>query len=89
MADSAARAPFPTDPADFNADDRVSFSLKSQTYLLEDERGEEWEWLSQQSKWVPMVCPESCLPLPTLAGASGRPALALRTDTCLWRAEIV
>lgn len=54
------RAPFPTNPEDFDTDERISFSKASETYLLEDENGDEWEWVARQSKWVPAVCPDSC-----------------------------
>jgi HIV Tat-specific factor 1 len=51
----ATRAPFPTEPEEFNDDERVSFDQVTQTHKLEDENGEEWEWLSKQGKWVPVV----------------------------------
>lgn len=52
----AAREPFPTEPDEFDQDERVSFDKLSQSYRLEDETGEEWEWLSKPAKWVPVVC---------------------------------
>ena len=52
----AERLPFPTDQAEFRDDDRVSFDQVTQTYKLEDERSEEWEWLEKPGKWVPVVC---------------------------------
>jgi len=51
----ASRAPFPTDPDEFDADTRISYSKTSQTHVLEDEHGEEWEWLARVNKWVPVV----------------------------------
>lgn len=51
----AERAPFPTEVDDFDADERVSFDRLTETYKLEDERGEEWEWLTKPGKWVPVV----------------------------------
>ncbi|KAK3725226.1 hypothetical protein LTR37_000737 [Vermiconidia calcicola] len=51
----ADRAPFPTDPEEFKNDDRVLFDQVSQTHRLEDERGEEWEWLDKPGKWVPVT----------------------------------
>ena len=51
----AARAQFPTDPADFDTDTRISYSKTSETHVLEDENGEEWEWLARVRKWVPVV----------------------------------
>jgi HIV Tat-specific factor 1 len=49
------RAPFPNNPDDFDSDTRISFSKTANNYTLEDENGEEWEWSSRHSKWVPMV----------------------------------
>lgn len=54
MADQ--RDPFPTNPDDFAADTRISYSKTSQTFLLEDEQsGEEWEWLAGPQKWSRVV----------------------------------
>lgn len=55
MAETADREPFPTDPDEFEVDDRISFDRVSQTHKLEDENGEEWEWLARPGKWVPVV----------------------------------
>jgi len=56
MASTATdRAPFPTDPEEFDNDDRISFSRTSQSYALEDENGDEWEWQAKANKWVPVV----------------------------------
>lgn len=49
------RAPFPSNPEDFDTDTRISFSKTTKNYTLEDENGEEWEWFPRTSKWVPMV----------------------------------
>ena len=54
-ADKVKRAPFPTDPDEFNDDDRVSYDQISQSHKLEDEIGEEWEWLPKPAKWVRVV----------------------------------
>lgn len=51
----AEREPFPTDTDDFDQDDRVSFDKVTGTHKLEDENGEEWEWLAKPGKWVPVV----------------------------------
>ena len=51
----ADRAPFPTELDEFNDDDRVSYDQVSQRHKLEDERGEEWEWLPTHGKWIPVV----------------------------------
>lgn len=55
MANVADREPFPTDPDEFENDDRISFDKVSQTHKLEDDNGEEWEWLARPGKWVPVV----------------------------------
>ncbi|EME87425.1 uncharacterized protein MYCFIDRAFT_75283 [Pseudocercospora fijiensis CIRAD86] len=47
----AQRAPFPSNPEDFDADNRIAFSKETKSYLLEDENGEEWEWLPGPAKW--------------------------------------
>ena len=49
------RAPFPSNPDDFDSDTRISYSKTTKNYTLEDENGEEWEWFPRTSKWVPMV----------------------------------
>jgi len=54
-ADRVVRAPFPTNPEDFDADTRISFDKTADTYILEDEGGEEWEWLATASKWTAVV----------------------------------
>lgn len=51
----AQRTPFPTDPAEFDDDSRIAYSHPNKTYLLEDENGEEWEWLPSVSKWSKTV----------------------------------
>ncbi|KAK5717757.1 hypothetical protein LTR15_008596 [Elasticomyces elasticus] len=47
--------PFPMESANFDADHRISYSKKDQTYVLEAEDGNEWEWLAARSKWVPVM----------------------------------
>ena len=51
----ASRAPLPADPATFDADDRVSFSKLSETFILEAEDGQEFEWERALKRWVPVV----------------------------------
>jgi hypothetical protein len=46
----AARAPFPTDELDFVNDERVSYDQVNKSHRLEDERGEEWEWIESARK---------------------------------------
>lgn len=49
------RKPFPTDQESFGDDDRISYSKLTQTFILEDENGTEWEWLSAVNKWTQTV----------------------------------
>ena len=67
MTDKPTRAAFPTDPDTFEDDDRISFDKVSQTHKLEDENGEEWEWLARPAKWVPVVRISSLLSSPRQA----------------------
>lgn len=49
-----ARA-FPQEQEAFADDERVSFSKESKTYILEDDEGNEWEWLEGPQKWSKTV----------------------------------
>ena len=51
----AERARFPKDKADFGDDERISFDQVTQSYKLEDDNGNEWEYIDSRSKWVPVV----------------------------------
>lgn len=51
----AQRAPFPNDPDTFDGDDRISYSKQDARFILEDEEGEEWEWLTGPGKWSKTV----------------------------------
>ncbi|KAF2771711.1 hypothetical protein EJ03DRAFT_388137 [Teratosphaeria nubilosa] len=53
--DAQQRAPFPSNPEEFDNDERISYSKVAQTYVLEDETGGEWEWSSKVNKWVPVT----------------------------------
>jgi hypothetical protein len=55
------RAPFPTKPAEFDRDVRVSFSTVDGRYTLE-ERDKAWEYDEKLGKWIELVClyPLSC-----------------------------
>ena len=46
---------FPTEEEDFVNDERISLDRVTQSYKLEDEKGNEWEWLEKPRKWVPVV----------------------------------
>ncbi|KAH9809507.1 RNA recognition motif (aka RRM, RBD, or RNP domain) [Teratosphaeria destructans] len=52
---SQQRAPFPSNPEEFDNDERISYSKVAETYVLEDETGSEWEWSSKVNKWVPVT----------------------------------
>ena len=54
-ANPPTRAPFTTNPEEFDADNRISFSRVSQKFLLETEDGEEFEWEDVLKRWVPVV----------------------------------
>lgn len=60
MAEDAAGkikcAPFPFEPGEFGGDDRINYDQVTQSYKLEAETGQEWEWLERQEKWVQVVC---------------------------------
>jgi hypothetical protein len=53
---SAAWRGFPTDPAEFANDPRISFSKPDDTYILETEDGEEYLWNGSLKRWVRQVC---------------------------------
>lgn len=53
-----ARPSFPTNPADFDADDRISFSKLDNKFILETEDGQEFEFDDALKRWVPSVCPQ-------------------------------
>lgn len=53
---SADRRSFPKDPDLFPDDERISYSRKAETFVLEEPTtGEEWEWLAAHNQWVPVV----------------------------------
>lgn len=52
-----SRFSFPTNPEDFDADDRISFSRLDDKFVLETEDGEEFEFDDALKRWVPAVCP--------------------------------
>ena len=43
---------FPTNPEEFDADDRISFSKVSNTFLLETEDGREFQWDNALRRWT-------------------------------------
>ncbi|KAI1649792.1 uncharacterized protein F4817DRAFT_15536 [Daldinia loculata] len=46
---------FPTDPQEFEQDDRISFSKLDNKYIAVQEDGSEFEWDSQLKRWIPVV----------------------------------
>ena len=67
-APQATRAPLPTDPATFDADERVSFSKLSDKFILEAEDGQEFEWEPALKRWVPVVSTSTAAQLPRRPG---------------------
>ena len=50
-----SRTPFPQNPEEFDADDRVSFSKVSNKFILEAEDGQEYEYDDSLKRWVAAV----------------------------------
>lgn len=46
---------FPTDPAEFDADDRISYSKLDNKFLLVQEDGTEFEFDDAIKRWIPVV----------------------------------
>ncbi|KAI1176951.1 hypothetical protein F4777DRAFT_230586 [Nemania sp. FL0916] len=57
MADSEPPAglPFPTDPQEFDSDDRISFSRLDSKYIGVLDDGSEFEWDAQLRRWIPSI----------------------------------
>lgn len=51
------RPNFPTNPEDFDADDRISFSKLDNKFILETEDGQEFEFDDALKRWIPAVRP--------------------------------
>lgn len=47
---------FPTDPAEFDSDPRISFSKVDNKFILETEDGQEFEYDTGLKRWVLTVC---------------------------------
>ncbi|KAH9902230.1 hypothetical protein F4778DRAFT_781465 [Xylariomycetidae sp. FL2044] len=47
--------PFPTDPQDFDQDERISFSRLDNKHVLVQEDGTEFEWDAQLKRWVQSI----------------------------------
>ncbi|TGO65312.1 hypothetical protein BCON_0003g01080 [Botryotinia convoluta] len=50
-----ATAPFPTNPEEFDSDDRISFSKLDQKYLLVQDDGTEFEFDDAIKRWIPVL----------------------------------
>ncbi|KAF7860659.1 hypothetical protein EAF04_008178 [Stromatinia cepivora] len=50
-----AAAPFPTNPEEFDSDDRISFSKLDQKYLLVQDDGTEFEFDDAIKRWIPVL----------------------------------
>jgi HIV Tat-specific factor 1 len=50
-----AAAPFPTNPEEFDSDDRISFSKLDQKFLLVQDDGTEFEFDDALKRWVPIL----------------------------------
>lgn len=55
-AQNVSQSTFPTDPADFANDERISWSRLDNKHILETEQGAEYEWDEALRRWVPVVC---------------------------------
>ncbi|KAL8736854.1 MAG: hypothetical protein Q9181_002269 [Wetmoreana brouardii] len=51
----APRSSFPTNPEDFDADDRISFSKLDNKFILEADDGQEFEFDDALKRWVPAL----------------------------------
>jgi len=67
---SPSRTPFPSDPEEFLSDERIQHFPKLNTFILQDEAGNDWQWLPKVNKWGPVVrCPQAILsPVRSLLG---------------------
>lgn len=52
-------APFPRDIAEFDADDRISYSRVDGKYILIDDDNEEWEFSEATGSWFQPVSPST------------------------------
>lgn len=52
---NASQSSFPTDPANFADDERISWSRLDNKHILETEQGAEYEWDEALKRWVAVV----------------------------------
>ncbi|KAL8712278.1 MAG: hypothetical protein Q9220_003429 [cf. Caloplaca sp. 1 TL-2023] len=55
----SSRSGFPTNPEEFDADDRVSFSKLDSKFILETDDGQEYEFDDALKRWVPVGVDEN------------------------------
>ncbi len=55
MSDQAEIWSFPTDPAQFDEDDRISFSRLDNKYIAVQSDGTEYEFDSDLRRWLPII----------------------------------
>ncbi len=62
---------FPQDPAEFDSDPRISFSMLDNKFILETDDGREFEYDTGIKRWVQKVCGQSvlCFARPQKLGA--------------------
>ena len=60
LSPAPGRSVFPTNPEEFDADSRVSFSKLDNKFILETDDGQEFEFDDVLKRWVPVVCPQPC-----------------------------
>ncbi|KAL8674549.1 MAG: hypothetical protein Q9168_001067 [Polycauliona sp. 1 TL-2023] len=63
---------FPTNPEEFDADDRISFSKLDNKFILEADDGQEFEYDDSLKRWVPVVRPHT----PTAIDGGSHAAIA-------------
>ena len=52
---TGGQSDFPIDPAEFDGDERISWSKLDNKHILESEQGTEYEWDTALRRWVPVV----------------------------------
>ncbi|KAI1113674.1 hypothetical protein F5Y14DRAFT_207757 [Nemania sp. NC0429] len=72
MADSepAPGLPFPTNPEEFDSEDRISFSRLDNKFIGVLDNGSEFEWDAQLRRWIPIIDEKLLLEQQKAYGAS-------------------
>jgi HIV Tat-specific factor 1 len=76
---------FPTDPAEFDSDPRISYSKLDDTFLLETEDGQEFVYDSVIKRWVHQVRPAPFLRAAVLSARAARGPGCLVSFKCWGR----